>query len=131
MINRNVMDRVSSLQLCFSPENYWGYNLTLIEVDSFNDIDTNLLGKNPCLIKNRQNKYKIWGNAYPNWKLSDFSYDFHLMCPSVQNTTSILRGSIYLNEDFKYLVRSFSGDIKKGDMIEDIIKSDIFGIIIR
>lgn len=49
-----------------------GYNLSLRVVPSFNELDTNILGEEPILIKDMgKGKYKIWGCKEGAWQLTD------------------------------------------------------------
>lgn len=49
-----------------------GYNLSLMAVRSFNDVDTTKLSEKPYLIKDEETgKYKMWGFKESRWQLTD------------------------------------------------------------
>lgn len=49
-----------------------GYKLSLKSVSSFDELDTNTLGKKPYLIKDEEtDEYKIWGYKNNTWQLTD------------------------------------------------------------
>jgi hypothetical protein len=56
----------------FDPEPK-GYDLAMISITSFDELDTSKLDKKPYLIKDDQGKYQIWGYKENKWQLTDIS----------------------------------------------------------
>lgn len=50
-----------------------GYNLSLMSINSFRELDRNSLGEKPYLIKDNQGKYRIWGYKGNRWQFTDIN----------------------------------------------------------